>query len=109
MLSVRPEHIDLDGRAAESAPPGPDGVNRLRGVVAERTFLGAITDFRVNIGSGLTLRVQGRATEAHRPGDRVAISFTESAAWAVPSGDGAADAADAAVSAAHEPGPVGAG
>ena len=79
MLSVRPEHIDLDG--------GGDGVNRLRGVVLERTFLGAITDFRVDVGDGLVIRVQGRAASAHRAGDRIAISFPESAAWAVPAGD----------------------
>ncbi len=82
MLSVRPEHIDLDGPS-----PGGDGVNRLRGVVLERTFLGAITDFRIDAGDGLILRVQGRAASAHRAGDRIAISFPETAAWAVPAGD----------------------
>ncbi|HEV2357581.1 MAG TPA: ABC transporter ATP-binding protein [bacterium] len=78
LLSVRPEHIDLDGRG--------DGINRLNGVVLERTFLGAITDFRVDVGDGIVLRVQGRAA-AHRPGDRVAVSFPETAAWTVPAGD----------------------
>lgn len=93
VLSIRPEHIDLNGGQAEPAPPGPDAVNRLRGLVVERTFLGAITDFRVQVGDGLTLRVQGRAAAPQRTGDRVVISFAESAAWAVPPDNGAVDVA----------------
>ena len=77
MLSIRPEHIDLGGEAA-------DGANRLRGVVVERTFLGAITDVRVQVGDGLVLRVQGRATAPQRGGERVTVSFPDDAAWAVP-------------------------
>jgi ABC-type Fe3+/spermidine/putrescine transport system ATPase subunit len=84
MLSVRPEHIDLSGIAAGTPVPGGDGVNRVRGVVVERTFLGAITDFRVDVGEGLILRVQGRAGAAHRIGEPVSVSFPESTAWAVP-------------------------
>jgi putative spermidine/putrescine transport system ATP-binding protein len=87
VVSVRPEHIDLDGDAA-GAPEPAGRLNRLRGVVAERTFLGAVTDFRVDIGGGLMVRVQGRAGAAHRTGNRVAISFAEDAAWAVPADDG---------------------
>jgi putative spermidine/putrescine transport system ATP-binding protein len=85
VLSIRPEHIDLNGGAGLAG--SGDGINRLQGAVVERTFLGAITDFRVDVGGGLTLRVQGRAAAAHRPGDRVAVSFAESAAWAVPADD----------------------
>ncbi|HEV2439355.1 MAG TPA: ABC transporter ATP-binding protein [bacterium] len=87
MLSVRPEHIDLDGAAAGLPVPGADGMNRLRGVVVERTFLGAVTDFRIDVGDGLILRVQGRAASAHRAGDRVGVSFPAAAAWAVPPDD----------------------
>src|SRR5579872_803653 len=61
VVSVRPEHIDLDGAAA-TAPEPAGGTNRLLGVLAERTFLGAVTDFRVDVGGGVTVRVQGRAT-----------------------------------------------
>jgi len=88
VVSVRPEHIDLDGAAA-GAPDPAGGTNRLLGVLAERTFLGAVTDFRVDIGGGVMVRVQGRATAAYRAGDRVAISFAEDAAWAVPADEGA--------------------
>jgi putative spermidine/putrescine transport system ATP-binding protein len=109
MLSIRPEHIDLDGGAAEPPAPGDDGVNRLRGVVVERTFLGAITDFRVDIGDRLTLRVQRRAAAAPRTGERVAISFAESAAWAVPPDDGAPDAGGAAGSRDRRGRPAGVG
>ncbi|HET7264237.1 MAG TPA: ABC transporter ATP-binding protein [bacterium] len=86
-LSVRPEHIELEQAVAAPAGLQPDGPNRLRGRVAERTFLGAITDFRIDLGGGVTLRVQGRAASRLRPGDRVAVSFAEADAWAVPAGD----------------------
>jgi putative spermidine/putrescine transport system ATP-binding protein len=94
VLSVRPEHIDLDGDAGGAGAAAGPAVNRLRGVVAGRTFLGAITDFRVDVGSGITLRVQGRASAAHRPGDPVAVLFPERAAWAVPPDDGTPGAND---------------
>jgi putative spermidine/putrescine transport system ATP-binding protein len=94
VLSVRPEHIDLDGDAGGAGAAAGPSVNRLRGVVAGRTFLGAITDFRVDVGSGVTLRVQGRASAAHRPGDPVAVLFPERAAWAVPSDDGTLGASE---------------
>jgi putative spermidine/putrescine transport system ATP-binding protein len=109
LLSVRPEHIDLDAAASGSPAAGGDGLNRLRGVVVERTFLGAITDFRVDVGEGLTLRVQGRAAAGHRPGDRVAVSFAESAAWAVPAGDGSGDAGAPIPSAQRQARPAGVG
>ena len=83
MLSVRPEHINLGGDAGPAAP-GPDGANHLRGVVVERTFLGSITDVRVQVGGGLILRVQGRTSTAQRAGERVTVSFPDDAAWAVP-------------------------
>ncbi|HEV2282129.1 MAG TPA: ABC transporter ATP-binding protein [bacterium] len=87
VVSIRPEHIDLDGDAA-GPPDSADGPNRLRGVVAERTFLGAITDFRIDVGGGVLVRVQGRGSAAHRAGDRVVVSFAEDTAWAVPADEG---------------------
>ncbi|HLW49161.1 MAG TPA: ABC transporter ATP-binding protein [bacterium] len=108
MLSVRPEHIDLDGGGA-GPPGGGDGINRLRGVVVERTFLGAVTDFRVDVGDGLILRVQGRAAASHRTGERVALAFPEGAAWAVPPGDGPAGVGEASGPRGPQPGPAGAG
>jgi putative spermidine/putrescine transport system ATP-binding protein len=84
MLSIRPEHIDLGGDAVPTGPPeAAGGPNRLRGLVVERTFLGPITDVRVQVGENLILRVQGRASAPHREGERVTVSFPEDAAWAV--------------------------
>jgi putative spermidine/putrescine transport system ATP-binding protein len=85
MLSVRPEHIEVGGL---DAPPPRDGANRLQGVVRARTFLGSLIDFRVDVGRGVLLRVQGRATAPQQVGDRVSVSFDTTAAWALP-GNGA--------------------
>ncbi len=81
VVSIRPEHIDLD-RA--DAPGSRDGVNHLRGVVRERTFLGGLVDFRVDLGEGFLLRVQGRAGAPQRVGDQVSVLFDPQAAWALP-------------------------
>ncbi len=35
------------------------GENRLKGTVVEATFLGNIIDYMVDVGDGLTVRVQG--------------------------------------------------
>lgn len=83
VLSVRPEHMELDHVGASSR----DGVNRFGGMVRERTFLGGLTDFRVDVGGGLLLRVQGRSDAPQRVGDRVDVVFTPQAAWAVPQED----------------------
>jgi len=85
MLSVRPEHIELGG-----PDPGvsPDGINSVRGVVRERTFLGSLIDFRVDVGHGVLLRVQGRAAASQRAGDQVTVSFDSAAAWALPGREG---------------------
>ncbi len=85
MLSVRPEHIELD-RPGE--PASRDGVNRLRGVVQERTFLGSLIDFRVDVGGGVLLRVQGRGGAPQRVGEQVSVSFDTTAAWALPRREG---------------------
>jgi putative spermidine/putrescine transport system ATP-binding protein len=99
-ISIRPEHIDLEAAGTAARPavdgtaPAGGGVNRLHGTVVERTFLGSITDFRIDIGGGLTVRVQSRGAAAHKPGETVTIAFPERAAWAVPADD--EDAASAA-------------
>ncbi len=81
MLSVRPEHIELE---QPDAAASHDGMNRLRGVVRERTFMGSLSDFRVDVGHGVLLRVQGRAAAPERVGDQVTVSFDTAAAWALP-------------------------
>ncbi|SRR5579871_60226 len=80
LLSVRPEQLDLVRPGA--APQ--DGANVLRGTVRERTFLGSLADFRVDVDGGVVLRVQGRPSAMERAGDAVAVAFDAEAAWALP-------------------------
>ena len=85
LLSIRPENIAL-GRWDPAA--STDGVNRLRGVVRERTYLGSLYDYRVDVGAGTVLRIQGGVTTVHRVEDQVAVSFDASAGWTLPGGQG---------------------
>jgi len=79
LLSLRPEHLEIGDAAAPAA-----GRNRLRGTVRERTFLGSLIDFRVDVGHDIVLRVQGHVGTKERVGDPVIVSFDAATAWAVP-------------------------
>ena len=84
-LSIRPENIAL----APWDPKAPsDGVNRLRGVVRERTYLGSLLDYRVDVGAGTVLRIQGGVNTVHRVQDQVAVTFDAAAGWTLPEGRG---------------------
>jgi len=83
MLSIRPENLELGGR--DLAAPR-DGVNRLRGVVRERTYLGSLYDYRVDVGGDSPLRVQGGVNAVHQVDDEVTLSFDAAAGWALPGG-----------------------
>ncbi len=85
MLSIRPENIEIAQRDLAAAG---DGGNRLRGVVRERTFLGSLFDYRVDIGGGTVLRIQGGVNTVHRVADEVTVFFDAAAGWALPGGPG---------------------
>ena len=84
-LSIRPENIAL-GRWDPAA--AADGINRLRGVVRERTYLGSLFDYRVDVGAGTVLRIQGGVDTVHRVEEQVAVSFGATAGWTLPGGRG---------------------
>ena len=85
LLSLRPETIELAGRGPSA--PG-DGANHLRGIVRERTFLGSLFDYRVDVGGGMLLRVQSGVTAVHQIEDEVTVSFQPAAGWVLPGGEG---------------------
>jgi putative spermidine/putrescine transport system ATP-binding protein len=85
MLSIRPENLDL--RKRDLAAPG-DGSNRLRGVVRERTYLGSLYDYRVDVGGDTLLRVQGGVNAVHQVDEEVTVSFGATVGWALPGGWG---------------------
>jgi ABC-type Fe3+/spermidine/putrescine transport system ATPase subunit len=81
VLSIRPENLELDRR---DLPLPGDGVNHLRGIVRERTYLGSLYDYRVDVGEDTRLRVQGGVNAVHQVADEVMVSFDAAAGWALP-------------------------
>ncbi len=77
ILAIRPEAFRF-GEHAEGQ------TNRLRGVVAEATFLGSVVDYQVDIG-GATLRVQGERRSFYPVGSEVVLTVPVADCVAMPS------------------------
>jgi ABC-type Fe3+/spermidine/putrescine transport system ATPase subunit len=71
-----------------AARGGAAGMNRLRGVVRARAFLGNLMDYRVEVAPDIVLRVQGDPHVPFAVGDGVHVVFAPAAAWSVPAADG---------------------
>ena len=81
-LSIRPEHFRIT-----RAPRTNDGgrkSNELNGQVTDTAFLGNLMDYRVDVGSGLSLRAQGSPGDAAAIGEPVALTFAPQDAWPLP-------------------------
>src|SRR5690606_24902957 len=63
---IRPEAIAF-------TEPAGSGKNRLVGTVTETTFLGNIIDYRVEVGGGFTIRVQGEPRDVREVGSTVVL------------------------------------
>jgi ABC-type Fe3+/spermidine/putrescine transport system ATPase subunit len=83
LLAVRPEALQLSAEAR-----GEAGVNRLRGVVRARAFLGNLMDYRVEVAPDVVLRVQGDPHVPFAVGDGVHVSFAPAATWSVAAPNG---------------------
>jgi putative spermidine/putrescine transport system ATP-binding protein len=83
LLAVRPEALQLSAE-----PPADATLNRLRGVVRTRAFLGNLMDYRVEVSPNVVLRVQGDPHAPFAVGDQVHVMFAPAAAWSVPAADG---------------------
>ena len=77
LLIVRPEAI----RASRQA--GDTRFNRLAGTVRAIAFLGNLVDYRVEVGHGTILRVQGDPHELFAVGERVHLAFDPASTWSV--------------------------
>jgi spermidine/putrescine ABC transporter ATP-binding subunit len=80
LLFVRPNEIELLG-AGE-----PAGENVFEACVEKATYLGDTMDYRVTLGRGLALRVQGAAQRRLPPGAPVRLRLPRIQCWALPSG-----------------------
>ncbi|HSD61008.1 MAG TPA: TOBE domain-containing protein, partial [Burkholderiales bacterium] len=83
LLAVRPEAIQLS-----ATPSTEPGLNRLRGVVRARAFLGNLMDYRVEVAPDVILRVQGDPHAPFAVGGPVHVAFAPGATWSVPADDG---------------------
>ncbi|HVB10483.1 MAG TPA: ABC transporter ATP-binding protein [Bacillota bacterium] len=75
-VMVRPESI----RPAAA----PESGNHLAGVVVERSFLGNLTDYRIEAAGATVLRVQVGGASAWSVGEHVALGFEPADAWGIP-------------------------
>jgi ABC-type Fe3+/spermidine/putrescine transport system ATPase subunit len=80
LLMVRPESLRL-GPAGEG---GDAATNALSGRVVERSFLGSLADYRVDVGAPTALRVQAAPSVTIGAHEEVGVRFDASDAWIVP-------------------------
>jgi putative spermidine/putrescine transport system ATP-binding protein len=83
VVNVRPESLRLQSVQNRDEPHAKGGDNHLHGVVADRAYLGNLADYRVRVGSGITLRVQAEPFPVFDVGDEVALSFMSDQAWII--------------------------
>jgi ABC-type Fe3+/spermidine/putrescine transport system ATPase subunit len=83
LLAVRPEALQLSASASTDG-----GLNRLRGVVRARAFLGNLVDYRVEVAPDVILRVQGDPHAPFAVGGSVHVAFAPASTWSVPAPDG---------------------
>jgi putrescine transport system ATP-binding protein len=55
-VAIRPEKVKLSRRGPASDAAGNHSINRLEGVVADVSYLGGLTVYKVKLDSGATLR-----------------------------------------------------
>src|SRR5262249_55973808 len=77
VLSVRPEALRTSRQAGDAR------LNCLAGPVRAIAFLGNLVDYRVEVGSGIVLRVQGDPHELYTVGERVHLAFDPASTWSV--------------------------
>ncbi|HET7035561.1 MAG TPA: ABC transporter ATP-binding protein [Thermomicrobiaceae bacterium] len=84
LVSIRPEYLYFDETAAHLNAKGlMDSLNRVHGVIQERSYLGNLIDYRVEIAGRQTLRVQSGPEHRYGVGDDVTLTFSGDDAWVV--------------------------
>jgi spermidine/putrescine transport system ATP-binding protein len=82
--ALRPEKIELHKRGDDASPPGlddsPEGCNAVQGVIRREIYLGAVSDYEVEISDGRLVRVRRSNLtrwdqEAFSIGERVWIGW----------------------------------
>ena len=83
-MSIRPEYLYFDQAAPHVRGNGSlNGLNKVQGVIRERSYLGNLIDYRVEIGGSQTLRVQSGPEHLYGVGDDVTLTFSGDDSWVV--------------------------
>jgi putrescine transport system ATP-binding protein len=80
-VAIRPEKVKLSRRALSSDGDHAHAINRLEGVVADVSYLGGVTSYKVKLDSGAVLRSSMANTaridiDAYQACHRVVAWFT---------------------------------
>ena len=80
-VAIRPEKVKLSRRGPVADAVNAHAINRLRGVVADVSYLGGVTTYRVKLDSGAMLRSSMANTtridvDAYHASQRVVAWFT---------------------------------
>ncbi len=85
LLCIRPEAFTLS-LADTSKPTGimqDQEQNSIIGKVTERAYLGSLTDYRIMVDDGLSLRVQAVAGKEYALGTQLELQFSANSTWIV--------------------------
>ena len=80
-VAIRPEKVKLSRRGPAADGTGAQAINRLEGVIADTTYLGGLTVYKVQLDGGTVVRAAMANTarldmDAYRAGQRVTAWFT---------------------------------
>ena len=80
-VAIRPEKIRMSRRASASDAGAPQASNRLEGTIAEISYLGGLTSYRIRLDSGAVIRASMANTarldmDAYHASQRVVACFT---------------------------------
>jgi putative spermidine/putrescine transport system ATP-binding protein len=75
LVSVRPESLHFTDA---------EGPNTVGGVVLEKSYLGNLVDYQVEVSPSMKLRVQADPAQKYVSGDKVRLKFAPGDAWAMP-------------------------
>ena len=80
-VAIRPEKIRMSRRASASDAGAPQAINRLEGTIAEISYLGGLTSYRIRLDSGAVIRASMANTarldmDAYHASQRVVACFT---------------------------------
>ena len=80
-VAIRPEKVKMSRRGSDSDAGEPQAINRLEGTIAEISYLGGLTSYRIRLDSGAVIRASMANAarldmDAYHASQRVVAWFT---------------------------------